>query len=64
MIPHIIANAVKMIKNPKLNAENNAIYLPALLGLCAVYSRKVIRLARDAMSVPVPPMFTPKSRAG
>ena len=56
------ANRARMIKNEKLNAEKIAMYFPAFVGLCAVYSRKVIKLARDAIRVPVPPIFTPKSR--
>ena len=57
------AESVKIIKKAKLNAENNAIYLPALPGLCEVYSRKVIKLASDEISVPTPPMFTPNNNA-
>ena len=38
-------------------------YFPALCGFLEVYSRKVIKLASDDMSVPTPPIFTP-TRSG
>ena len=57
------AVSVKIIKNAKLNAENNAIYLPALPGLCEVYSRKVIKLASEEIKVPTPPIFTPSNNS-
>ena len=56
-------NPVKINKNAKLNAENKAIYLPVFPGLCFPYSRKVIRLAREEISVPTPPIFTPNNKS-
>ena len=58
----IIATAERINKNPKLNAENNAMYFPVPLGSCLVYSLNVIRLAREEISVPTPPIFTPNKR--
>lgn len=52
------------IRKPKLNAENKRMYFPVFPLLCFVYSLNVIRLARDAISVPVPPILTPTSNAG
>ena len=54
---------VKIPKKAKLNAENKSMYLPTLCGFLEVYSRKVIKLASDDMSVPTPPIFTP-TRSG
>ena len=54
---------VSTTRNAKLKSENFAMYFPALPGLCFMYSRKVIRLARDAINVPTPPMFTPTSKS-
>ena len=51
-----------MIRNAKLNAENSKIYFFAPSRSCEVYSRKVIRLASEEMSVPTPPTLTPRSR--
>ena len=65
VLPIFYIHAVKrvsIIKNPKLNAENTAKYRPPFLGLCFTYSRKVIRLANEAINVPTPPIFTPKSK--
>ena len=61
MFIYIIAaiNAVRIPRNAKLKTENFTIYAVLLPGLCFTYSRKVIRLASDAISVPAPPMFTP-----
>lgn len=55
--------AVSIARKPKLNAEKVRIYFKVLPGLWLVYSLKVIRLARDAISVPVPPIFTPTRRS-
>jgi hypothetical protein len=57
------ATAVRMIRKAKLNAENCNMYLPVFSGLCEEYSRKVIRLAKDEIKVPTPPMLTPTSRS-
>ena len=46
---------------PKLMAENSTMNRPVCPLTCFVYSRKVIRLASDATSVPAPPIFTPTS---
>ena len=65
VLPIFYIHAVKrvsIIKNPKLNAENTAKYRPPFFGLCFTYSRKVIRLANEAINVPTPPIFTPKSK--
>ena len=61
--PHIISiiEAVRMPSIVKLKSEKRRIYLPLLPGLCLTYSRKVIRLASEAMSVPAPPILTPTS---
>ena len=45
------------------NEENFAIYSAVFPGALFAYSRKVIRLASDAISVPTPPTFTPTSRS-
>lgn len=50
----------KIPRKAKLNAENFAIYESASFGRCIVYERNVIRLARDAIRVPVPPILTPR----
>ena len=50
-------------KNAKLNAEKSKIYFFAPPWSCFVYSRKVIRLAREEINVPTPPMLTPYKRA-
>ena len=55
-----IINTVSNIRNPKLNSEKSLIYFIALPGLCFVYSLKVIRLASEEISVPTPPIFTPR----
>ena len=52
-----------MIKNPKFRAEKSPRYFKVLPLTCEVYSRNVIRLARDEISVPTPPMFTPRSNS-
>ena len=56
--------ASKTARKPKLMAENSAMNRPACPLTCFVYSRKVMRLASDATSVPAPPMFTPTSNPG
>ena len=53
---------VKMPRNAKLNAENKRTYFPVFPFVFEVYSRKVIKLASEAMSVPAPPIFTPTSK--
>ena len=60
---NIIVVSVRMIKNPKLRAEKSPIYCKVLPLTCDVYSRKVIRLAREEMSVPTPPILTPRSNS-
>ena len=50
---------VKIIKKPKLNAEKRPIYERVFPLTWVVYSRNVIRLASEEISVPAPPMFTP-----
>ena len=57
------SKAVSRIKNPKLNAEKRRIYFPAFPGSRFVYSRNVIKLASEEISVPTPPIFTPTSNA-
>ncbi len=52
----------RTVRKAKLTAENRARKRPEFPGAWRVYSRKVMRLARDATSVPAPPMFTPTSR--
>ena len=56
--------ASRMARKPKLMTENSARNHPGCPLTCFVYSRKVIRLASDATSVPAPPMFTPTSSPG
>ena len=51
-----------IIKNEKFITENSLKYIQNLPGLFFVYSLRVIRLARDAINVPAPPMFTPIKR--
>ena len=53
----------KINKNAKLNTEKSKTYFFEPPGLCLVYSRKVIRLAREEISVPTPPILTPYKRA-
>lgn len=48
-------------RRPKLTAENSSRKRPVCPVTCFVYSRKVMRLANDATSVPAPPMLTPMS---
>lgn len=50
-------------KNEKLKAEKSSMYFHALSPDLDVYSRKVIREAREEISVPTPPIFTPTSKA-
>ena len=47
---------------PKLIAVNMRIYFLVFSGLCFLYSEKVIKLAREAIKVPSPPMLTAGSR--
>ena len=54
---------VIIMRNAKLNAEKMRIYLPTPFGYADEYFLNVIRLARDAIRVPHPPMFTPYRRA-
>ena len=51
-------------RKPKLMAENSTMNRPGCPLMCFVYSRKVMRLASEATSVPAPPMFTPTSSPG
>ena len=53
-----------MKRKAKLNAEKSNKYFFVDFGLCLVYSRKVIKLASEEMSVPQPPIFTPSKSAG
>ena len=53
---------VKTDKNAKLKRENKRIYFPILFGSCFAYSWKVIKLASEEISVPVPPILTPTSK--
>ena len=59
-----VMTASSTARKPKLMAENRAMNRPACPLMCFVYSRKVMRLASDATSVPAPPMFTPTSSPG
>ena len=59
----ILSTTSNMIKNAKLNAENLTIYDLILCGAYLLYSRNVIRLARDDISVPTPPILTPTNNA-
>ena len=43
---------------PKLIAVKRSIYFFVCSGLCFLYSEKVMRLAKEAIKVPSPPMFT------
>ena len=54
---------VKMPKKAKLKAEKSNIYFHAFPCVFDVYSRKVIREAREEISVPTPPILTP-TRSG
>ena len=47
----------------ELYAKNSFIYPRIFSGSCFRYSLKVIRLASEAMSVPVPPIFTATSNS-
>ena len=49
-------------KKMKLMSVNNKKYFFVCPGYSILYSLKVIRLASEAISVPVPPMFTPSKR--
>ena len=55
--------SIRTPKNAKLNAEKSSKYFPDFPSLCLAYSRKVIRLAKEDISVPTPPIFTPTSNA-
>lgn len=50
-------------RKAKLKAEKSARYFPVLFGYFEENSFKVMRLAREAMGVPVPPILTPSSNA-
>lgn len=52
-----------MITKAKLIIVNLKRYDLIFSGLCFLNSLKVIRLARDAIKVPQPPMFTAGSSA-
>ena len=54
---------IRTIRKIKLISENLATYEKVLPGFRLVYSRNVIRLASEAISVPVPPIFTPRSKS-
>ena len=62
----IIASIEKVRINtkPKLKIEKSPIYRQDFPGLCFIYSRKVIKLAREAINVPAPPMLTPSKSSG
>lgn len=49
-------------KKPKLNIENSAMYFFVFPGQTELYCLNVIRLAREAISVPTPPILTPSRR--
>ena len=51
--------ASRIPKKAKFMTEKRTMYFFAQPGLWARYSRKVMRLAREAINVPQPPMFTP-----
>ena len=55
-------NKAKIIRKAKLYMENIPIYFKAFPGLYLVYVLKVMRLAREAMSGPAPPILTPISK--
>ena len=57
-------NIKSTAKNEKLIAEYFKRYFFESFGYLLVYSLNVIRLARDDMSVPTPPMFTPIKSKG
>jgi len=48
--------------NPKLIAVNIRMYFFVFSGLCFLYSEKVIKLAKEAIKVPSPPIFIAGSR--
>ena len=50
---------VRIIKKPKFSAEKRPIYLRVFPLTWEVYSRNVIRLAREEIRVPTPPILTP-----
>ena len=54
---------VSKIKKAKLKREKRSRYLPVFFGSRREYSRKVIKLAKEEMSVPTPPIFTPTNRS-
>ena len=53
----------RIVRNAKLIPENRRRKLFPPLGTRRVYSRNVMRLAREATSVPAPPTLTPTRRA-
>ena len=57
-----IQNTKSTARKITLRSVKIPIYLFFSLGAFLENSEKVIRLARDAIIVPVPPIFTPKSR--
>ena len=59
----IIVVTVKMMRKAKLRAVKSPRYCKVLPLTWDVYSRKVIRLARDEMRVPTPPILTPSSNS-
>ena len=60
---NILIETNNIIKNIKLSAVNIIMYCLLFPGLWRLYSLKVIRLAREAISVPTPPIFTPISKS-
>ena len=53
---------IKIPRNAKLKSENFIMYLRVCPGSCFEYSLKVIRLAREDIRLPTPPILTPSKR--
>ena len=58
------AAIVKTIRKMAFTMAKMRMYLFVSPGCNILNSLNVIRLANDAINVPVPPILTPKSRAG
>lgn len=59
----IIQTPSKINKNEKFIIENSPTYLSVPFGSLFTYSLSVIRLAREDINVPTPPIFTPRSKS-
>ena len=61
---YIRQTITRTARNEKLTTVNSRKYFHTPFGSWLEYSLNVIRLARDAISVPIPPILTPTRRSG